>query len=862
MVFIGTPYGLPFIWDIPPLTKYVNTQLSFSIWYKSSWYAMTPFNFHIGQVYLNSYSELFSSIPDPIVGGLTYLSDSQQSVGSWSNNVGITSLCTLAFLNYGYTEQYPKIENAINWILGYGHVHPDGSIYAYSQTYETALALLALVAADKTNWPKKYTTYITNAKNWLVASQWDEDCLWGSVNVNSWYYGGFGYGSNLRPDLSNTQWAMMALQAAGATNEENDNVWNKALIHANRCQARDVSNDQNWANGKTSGGFIYTAGGDAVWGGSTDGYGSMTAAGIWSLLLSGVEINDPRVENNLIPYGAIDWFENRYTWEENPGGTGSNSQYYFYVSMAKALTMARKTRLVVNDMPRDWYDDMFTKVISLQRGSGYWMGTSTGMENDRNLATAYALLALQTCQLPIGADLSMSIILESYCDLHLYDNQGGHIGKVYDEDGVWTGEIETSIFGSSYELVNGKQIINLSQPEAGTYRIELIGTGSGLYHITFLGFQEEREVYNVSYNRSIAKDEVHLLDTIVTAMEGALTIFTSEPKTAPIFTINPKELTINTPLNQVIDESFEISSISNITHGVTLHVTDMVDEFGNIIGSDNFTFDLNGFDIQENVTKTVNISIIIPEILDGEIYHGKIIIESSDAGTKWIDVTINIQIDAVPPSIIIEFPYPWASLQDNIKFQSMVTDTSGISWVKYAIRTPNGSQGMIINSTFESLLASFTDIDKWSYDFDTIQLPDGFYLLYVNASDSYDNIGYTTVNFSIRNWAVLENLPNTPNSNPGRTMPIKFSLRVVAAVDPEEPFVWNEELTIKIYAKGYPGTILQTSTYGTTSTDYRISSTEELYITNFKTQKTPKTYVVDIWRDTLLIGSFEFQTVK
>lgn len=93
-------------------------------------------------------------------------------------------------------------------------------------------------------------------------------------------------------------------------------------------------------------------------------------------------------------------------------------------------------------------------------------------------------------------------------------------------------------------------------------------------------------------------------------------------------------------------------------------------------------------------------------------------------------------------------------------------------------------------------------------------------------------------------------------------MPIKFSLRVVAAVDPAEPFVRNEELTIKIYEKTDPGTILQTLTYGTESTDYRISSTKEQYITNFKTLKTPKTYVVDIWRDTLLIGSFEFNTVK
>lgn len=105
-------------------------------------------------------------------------------------------------------------------------------------------------------------------------------------------------------------------------------------------------------------------------------------------------------------------------------------------------------------------------------------------------------------------------------------------------------------------------------------------------------------------------------------------------------------------------------------------------------------------------------------------------------------------------------------------------------------------------------------------------------------------------------------LPASESNKAGRTMPVKFSLRVVAAVDQDQPFVRNEELTIKIYARGDPGNILQTSTYGTTSTDYRIDPIGEKYITNFKTLRTPKTYVVEIYRKGMLIGTFEFQTVK
>jgi len=221
-------------------------------------------------------------------------------------------------------------------------------------------------------------------------------------------------------------------------------------------------------------------------------------------------------------------------------------------------------------------------------------------------------------------------------------------------------------------------------------------------------------------------------------------------------------------------------------------------------------------------------------------------------------------VDDTPPLITIETPSSWEALQDGVALQSIVTDIDGcgVNLMRYSIRNPGGTQGIIINSTFESLSPSYIADNKWQLLFETTQLPDGYYVLYVNTSDNLGNEGYKTVNFSIRNWAVLQLLPNTASNKAGRTMPVKFSLRIAAAVDPSQPFVRNEELTIKIYEKGYNETILQTSTYGINSTDYRINSTQEQYITNFKTLKTPKTYVVDIWRNDMLIGSFEFKTVK
>ena len=82
--------------------------------------------------------------------------------------------------------------------------------------------------------------------------------------------------------------------------------------------------------------------------------------------------------------------------------------------------------------------------------------------------------------------------------------------------------------------------------------------------------------------------------------------------------------------------------------------------------------------------------------------------------------------------------------------------------------------------------------------------------------------------------------------------------------EPAMPFVYNEQLEIRIYEGSQPGTTLQSSLFGDTSTDYRINSDTELYITNFKTDKKPAEYVVEIWRSSknFLVDSFSFETTR
>ena len=222
---------------------------------------------------------------------------------------------------------------------------------------------------------------------------------------------------------------------------------------------------------------------------------------------------------------------------------------------------------------------------------------------------------------------------------------------------------------------------------------------------------------------------------------------------------------------------------------------------------------------------------------------------------------ISITLDDSGPLITIENPPAGWALQDGVTFIASASDSSGTHGLNFSIREANGGQGIPVG--FEDIPATYDAITgRWKWYFNTLQLPDGYYIVLVNAEDNLGHAASTTVPYSIRNWAILELLPASQNNKAGRTMPVKFALRVAASVDPNQPFVYNQELTIKIYAKDNPSNVLQTSTFGDTSRDYRINAASELYITNFQTLKTPKTYVVEVYRKDMLIGSFEFKTTK
>jgi squalene-hopene/tetraprenyl-beta-curcumene cyclase len=264
------------------------------------------------------------------------------------------------------------------------------------KNYVTSINVMAFATADRNG---KYKVIVDKAAHYLRELQWDEG---EGKDRKDNFYGGAGYDSKSRPDLSNTQVFLDALRDAGVP--KTDRAFQNAMIFVSRCQnLKGEHNDQPWAEKINDGSFIYSAAGpgetkaDATADGGLPGYGSMTYAGIKSMIYAGVDKNDKRVQ------AALAWIRKHYTVEENPGmprGRNQQGLFYYYHTMAKCLDLLGED-FVVDDkgVKHDWRKDIFEALKKRQKRDGSWSNdTDRWFEGDANLVTGYALMTLSYCK--------------------------------------------------------------------------------------------------------------------------------------------------------------------------------------------------------------------------------------------------------------------------------------------------------------------------------------------------------------------------------------------------------------------------------------------------------------------------------
>ncbi len=341
------------------------------------------------------YLSLKLEMENAIRTGNSYLKSQQNAEGYWKEESipAYTALAISAAMrepNLG--DKTPDhIESAYTWLLT--NQKPSGAIFGKGlATYNTATGIMALAASGD----KSHVQPILKARAYLIGLQ-------ATDNKDKKMNGGIGYGGRFpHSDMSNTYLSIEALKISesfakdGENGEQPDLDWDSALKFISRCQNLQETNDQ--PDTGTDGSLFYFPG-DSKAGKQKNadgtethrGYGSMSYAGLLSMIYADVDHDDIRVK------AVSSWLSNNFSVEENPG-LGQQGLYYYYNVMAKGLSAANIDTLKTKDGKEiDWRKELATKILTTQREDGSWTNANgRWWENQPELVTSYAVLTLET----------------------------------------------------------------------------------------------------------------------------------------------------------------------------------------------------------------------------------------------------------------------------------------------------------------------------------------------------------------------------------------------------------------------------------------------------------------------------------
>lgn len=551
--------------------------------------------------------------------GLMYLLSNQQEDGSWYNYgypVAETSMAVLALLNAGYSREDTAVANGLDYIMSRIPADRetwDGSLGSYPN-YCTSMAIMALAASRNPD----YHDELAKMRDWLITAQYRSE--------GSDYDGSFSYYGGGSGDLSNSQWSLMGLSASdgalGLDADADNSTYQAAIGWIDRC--REGAHNYN-------GGCLYNPSDDRF-------TPCMTAAGVWSYALCGIGTDDARVLE------LLDWLAANYSWNY------TNARIYQRVTMAKALVMSHKTKLGEHD----WFSDLTDVLAAEQQGNGSW-NTGDWLDGGAVMDTAFGVMALQTRTLPEGVDARLAVLLASHADVHIYDPLGRHTGINYDSMTV-----ETNIPDSEYLLYNADaegnptgdpipfpqdgnipedvvQVINIPLSEAGSYRIELVGTSDGDYKLTIQGTEDGEVVSTDTQEGDITEGQKLATTATVTAIEGSTTLIFQDLKQLASFSVSPAHLELSNDPGSVQEFAVTITETSGNEDlkGVSVYFMGPV----GTITDENVVFDTTSFNLAAGGETEVNVSVTVPEDFTLPVTMGNVVIESSNGGTRTVNIS-------------------------------------------------------------------------------------------------------------------------------------------------------------------------------------------------------------------------------
>jgi len=346
--------------------------------------------------------------------GTNYLLSKQAENGSWGGYGGhpaVTGLVCMALHNANLKDnaeaRTKAVERGRQYILSF--VQEDGSIWIQGRekeypNYSTAVSLATLATLNR----PEDEAVMRKARKYLLSSQ--------ITDKNSKGFGGIGYGSAGpgNPDLSNTQWALEALYMTDYLDEEpkaespedakrSELAWRNAVQFLSRVQQVPETNDMQWVvkdkNDPNYGGFVYKP--DESKAGTENetlrSYGSMTYAGLKSMIYARLKPDDPRIK------AAVEWAARNYTLDENPGMKAEGHYYYLHTFAKAHSVLGQETVKLPDGREAYWRTDLIKKALSLQKENGEWVNDAAGRwwENNPELVTAYILLSMESALGPL-----------------------------------------------------------------------------------------------------------------------------------------------------------------------------------------------------------------------------------------------------------------------------------------------------------------------------------------------------------------------------------------------------------------------------------------------------------------------------
>ena len=351
--------------------------------------------------------------------GVAFLAHQQQADGSWQPDPrvppAITALALRAMVGSDdISADDDRVTRGYDALLA--QQVTDGGIYDnLLANYNTAISVSALAVVNDEAGDGRYDDAMNRAVDYLRRLQWqpgldpeyaEEETEQRVADENDPFVGGWGYGGRSRgagrPDLSNAQMAIEALKDAGVPAD--DPAMQRALAFVSRLQNNSETNGNAWAS--DDGGFIYGPDADRSYESQAgdyttpDGdrrlrsYGSMTYAGLKSMIYAGLTKDDPRVQ------AAFDWIQQNWTLDANPGMAAADPEaqesglFYYYLTLARALDAYDQPVLNTPQGEVDWRIALIDELAARQNDDGSWAGEARWRESDPTMVTAYVVIAL------------------------------------------------------------------------------------------------------------------------------------------------------------------------------------------------------------------------------------------------------------------------------------------------------------------------------------------------------------------------------------------------------------------------------------------------------------------------------------